>query len=510
MRQPTQQQVESSRVVAYPASPLRFSRRQFLTSALATGALLSHPFAMAQRRQPPTQTVPLPPEIEPLVRVLEDTPRERLLEEVGQRVRQGLDYRTLLAALLLAGVRNIQPRPVGFKFHAVMVVYSVHLASQSAPASDRWLPIFWALDYFKSAQAADESQGDWTMGPVDPAHIPPARQARQAFIEAMESWDEAAADTAIAGLSRTAKPQDFFDLLCRYGARDFRDIGHKAIFVANAWRTLPAIGWAHAEPVLRSLAYALLAHGGSDDAGLQSFQQNQRRVASIRADWQAGQAQATAVTDLLQTLRQASTDDASEAVADQLNRGVAPQSIWDALFNSAAELMMRQPGIMAIHAVTTTNALHMAFRTATDDATRRLVLLQNAAFIPMFRGQPKTKPATAIDQMAPGALAQTGPSAIDEIFADIARHPDRAARKTLAYLQQQQPPQAFMDAARHELVRKGSNAHDYKFTSAVLEDYAHVSPAWRDRYLAASIFNLYGSEHAGNPLVERIRAALQG
>jgi hypothetical protein len=128
----------------------------------------------------------------------------------------------------------------------------------------------------------------------------------------------------------------------------------------------------------------------------------------------------------------------------------------------------------------------------------------------MFRGRPKTKPATAIDQMTPGALAQTGTSAIDEIFADIARHPDRAARNTLAYLQQQQPPEAFMHAAWHELLRKGSNAHDYKFTSAVLEDYAHVSPAWRDRYLAASIFNLYGSEHAGNPLVERIRAALQG
>ena len=510
MQQPTKQKVETSRAAVHTTSPSRFSRRQFLTSALATGALVSHPFAVAKGRQPSAQAVPLRPEIESLVRILEDTPRERLLEDVGQRLRQGLDYRTLLAALLLAGVRNIQPRPVGFKFHAVMVVYSVHLASQSAPASDRWLPIFWALDYFKRAQAADAYQGDWTMGPVDTANIPPARQTRLAFIQAMENWDEASVDTAMAGLVRTAKPQDFFDLLCRYGARDFRDIGHKAIFVANAWRTLPAIGWAHAEPVLRSLAYALLAHGSSDDAGLHSFQQNQRRVASIRADWQSGQAQATAVTDLLQTLRQASPDDASDAVVEQLNRGVAPQSIWDALFNSAAELMMRQPGIMAIHAVTTTNALHMAFRTATDDATRRLVLLQNAAFIPMFRGQRKTQPATPIDQMEPGALAQTGPSAIDEIFADIARHPDRAARKTLTYLQRQQPPQAFMDAARHELVRKGNNAHDYKFTSAVLEDYAHVSPAWRDRYLAASVFNLYGSKHAGNPLVERIRAALQG
>src|SRR5690349_20798503 len=59
------------------------------------------------------------PEIEPLVRLLEDTPRERVLEEVASRVRKGLPYRDVLAALQLAGVRNIQPRPVGFKFHAV-------------------------------------------------------------------------------------------------------------------------------------------------------------------------------------------------------------------------------------------------------------------------------------------------------------------------------------------------------------------------------------------------------
>src|SRR6266513_3402694 len=48
------------------------------------------------------------PEIEPLVRFVEDTPREQLLEEVGSRIKRGLSYRDLLTALLLAGVRNIQ------------------------------------------------------------------------------------------------------------------------------------------------------------------------------------------------------------------------------------------------------------------------------------------------------------------------------------------------------------------------------------------------------------------
>ena len=106
--------------------------------------------------------------------------------------------------------------------------------------------------------------------------------------------------------------------------------------------------------------------------------------------------------------------------------------------------------------------------------------------------------------------ARTGVTPTDEIFADIARRPEQAARKTLAYLQRQQPPEAFITAARNELVRKGSNAHDYKYASAVLQDFTHVSPAWRDRYLAASIFNLHGYEHVVNPLVERIRAALKG
>src|SRR6266542_5694099 len=76
------------------------------------------------------------PEIEPLVRFLEDTPRERLLEEVGAKIKRGLSYRELLAALLLAGVRNIQTRPVGFKFHEVLVVNSAHLASLASPDSD--------------------------------------------------------------------------------------------------------------------------------------------------------------------------------------------------------------------------------------------------------------------------------------------------------------------------------------------------------------------------------------
>jgi hypothetical protein len=71
------------------------------------------PVSAAEAKLEPAK-VRLDSEIEPLVRLLENTPRERVLEEVASRLRHDVTYRELLAALLLAGVRNIEPRPVGF------------------------------------------------------------------------------------------------------------------------------------------------------------------------------------------------------------------------------------------------------------------------------------------------------------------------------------------------------------------------------------------------------------
>ncbi len=132
------------------------NRRHFLTTAVSTGALLGlGDTAFLKRMQPvsraeaqlPADLVRLDTSIEPLVRLLEETPRERVLEEVAARIKRGTTYKEVLAALQLAGVRNIQPRPgVGFKFHSVLVVNSAHLASLASPDSERWLPIFWAID----------------------------------------------------------------------------------------------------------------------------------------------------------------------------------------------------------------------------------------------------------------------------------------------------------------------------------------------------------------------------
>jgi hypothetical protein len=508
------------------------NRREFVSQSLKAGLVAGLGDLAFVQQLPPVraadakvtpEVVQLSPDTEPLVRLIEETPRDKLLEAAGAKVREGTSYGRLLGALLLAGVRGIKPRPVGFQFHAVLVVNSAHLASLAAPDADRWLPLFWALDNFKSSQAKNKTDNaGWMMPPVAEGKLPSATQAKKRFVEAMDRWDEEGADAAVASLVRNAGATEVIELFWRYGARDFRDIGHKAIFAANSWRALQTIGWRHAEPVMRSLAFAMLEHREKGNPAEQDLEpdrpwrENIKRAGKIRDDWTQGKATPSAATDLVAALRTASPSDAAEKVVELLNKGVSPASVWDGLFLRAGELLMQQPGIGGLHCVTSTNALHYAYTASGNDETRRMMMLQGASFLPMFRefmrgstGRGKLDEARKIDVLEKAELKATGPEAIEEIMADVSKDKVSAARKVLALLERKDgAPDGLMAAARRLIFLKGTDSHDYKFSSAALEDYYHATPAWRARFLASSVFWLKGSGDRDNGLVKRARAAL--
>jgi hypothetical protein len=509
-------------------------RRQFLTraglagSALGTGSFLQNlPAVSAQEVGQSTALVPLDSGIEPTVRLIEQTPRAEIIETIAGRIKDGLSYREVLGGLLLAGVRNVQPRPaVGFKFHSVLVVNSAHLASLASPDEDRWLPILWALDYFKATQAEEARQSGWRMEPVNESQIPAPSQARAAFVQAMDSWNAEAADVAVAGLVRSSGRNELFELFCRYGARDYRSIGHKAIYVANSFRTLDCIGWEHAEPVMRSLAFALLNHSGeaspakSDLEPDRPWRFNQERVEGIPETWLGGGENKVASLELVAALREASADDASRAAVEALNSRVSAQGVWDAVLLSAGELLMRQPGIIGLHAVTTANALRYAFQTNGEEETRKMLLLQACSFLPMFRASAAGRGGLANTTVAALANGEANGDAvaeprigdtqesIDQIFSQVSRDRQQAAQSLYQYMQAGGSAEAIMNEARRLVFLKGRDAHDYKFSSAVLEDYYQVSPGLRDQFLALSVFNLRGSQDRDNDLVTRMRAAL--
>jgi len=508
--------------------PSPIDRRNFVKGSIGASALTALgdfaflgclPPLTAAQVQTPRAMVQNSPDIEPLVRLIENTARDRVIETIAERVRNGTSYQEILSAVMLAGVRGIKPRPVGFKFHAVLVVNSAHLASQAAQDQDRWLPLFWSIDNYKNSQERNRAEGDWVMAPVEEGQVPGAAHAGNRFREAMENWDAEAADRAIAGWCRTAGSNEIYEAFWRFGARDFRDIGHKAIFAANSYRLLQTIGWRHAEPILRSLAFALVEHEGTNPAQRDADQDrpwrtNLRQVGRIRADWQRGRVTPEGSQELLTTLRTATPAEGSERVVALLNQQVDPACLWDGLFLTAGELLMRQPGIVGLHCVTSINALHFAFKTSSSDETRRMLLLQAAAFLPMFRLTMANRGQLGdqrLDTLERAQVAAQAPQAVEEIFAEVGQNRLLAARKTLGLLEaNRDAAPLLMAAARRLIFSKGNDSHDYKFSSASLEDFYHATPAVRNRFLATAMFNFKGAGARDTDLYQRMRNALRG
>jgi hypothetical protein len=491
----------------------KLPRRAFLQTGLSGAALLGmgdlslFPAVGAREARLDPARVTLDPGIEPLVRLVEETPREKLIEEMGARVRKGLPYTDVLASLFLAGVRSVQPRPVGFKFHTVLSVNAAHQSSLAGPDADRWLPLFWGLDNFKVSQADEAKKTGWRQGPVDESKLPSPSRAKKALVDALEAWDVDGIDGPVTAFVRSAGAHEVFELFTRYGARDFRDIGHKIIYVAGAWRALSCIGWQHAEPVLRSLAQALQYFTGENPAkGDQDADRpgrlNLELQRKIRADWRDGKPDSAATQDLLVAFRQGSPKDMAEKAVELLNRGVSAQSIWDAVHAATGEIVMSRVNIQSIHSQTTMNALRYCYDYTSDDETRRFLLLQAASFIPLFRG--KLDRVVKID-----ALEAREGATVEQIFADVSGDKLAASAKLMGYLKEKGDPRPVLDAARVLIFLKGRDAHDYKFSSAILEDYYHLSPGWRDRFLAACLHYLKGSGAPDNGLVPRIREAVR-
>ena len=68
----------------------------------------------------------------------------------------------------------------------------------------------------------------------------------------------------------------------------------------------------------------------------------------------------------------------------------------------------------------------------------------------------------------------------------------QAAAQAQAYARRGGDLAAFAGVAKCLVVRKQSDAHHYKYSTAVFEDLTLVSPEWRPQLLATSVYYLRG------------------
>jgi hypothetical protein len=230
--------------------PARSSRRKFLQTTSAAGgaiglggwaALLPFSPAWAEEATATPDQIRFSPEIEPIVRLIETTPRHKCIPTMVEQLRRGLPYRRFLAALYLAAVRaaDYHAGVHGFD-HNAYSIYSAHQLTLELPVSERLLPAFWALDSFKGTlQRFPDRQPTpgFRGGEIGP------EQAAENLCAGIEEWDRERAERGVVSLVRSQKRQRVTELLLRYAARDRFFIGHLAILVSNSCRLLETIGW---------------------------------------------------------------------------------------------------------------------------------------------------------------------------------------------------------------------------------------------------------------------------
>jgi hypothetical protein len=511
------------------------TRRDFIRTSAAVSVGLGElallvpfsPATAADAKVTPQDVMPTS-DIEPLVRLIMDTPREKAVPVMIEQLRKGASYRQFLGALYLAALRmKVSP-------HHVYMIHSAHQISLDAPTGDRLLPLFWALDTLQVRRAEGERH------PALKAEALPAPQKAAAELDAaMQKFDADRAKAALVALVRSEGGKSALGRLWHYAARDSSNIGHRAIAFVSGWRTLETIGWSHAESLCPFVIDEL--NGGKSAPALYrtNVERAEKGIGTAPRDWAGERTDRAATLELLAVLHAGDARGACQWAFDALTRGTAQaRSVWDAVFLAAGEIMLRfntyeQLPARPLHTSTAMNALHYAFHACGDPATRLYTLLMavdwTAGYIATELGRKKLR-GLKITDLPEVVVPDTPEKAIEAVFAaqPVRKYdPDRkqftseyvgkredmdqTVQMAHAYARKHADHRPFVQTAlRLVCLKSTENAHDVKFPAAIFENYQYASPQWRPHLLAASMHWLPGTRMEDNSGVKQAREALRG
>ncbi|MEM7248458.1 MAG: hypothetical protein AAF533_24205 [Acidobacteriota bacterium] len=483
---------------------MTMTRRRLLQGGLAAGGVL----ATRRLGWASGAAGAATPDLSRLAQAITVASREDAFDVGARALARGATPEQLLGAVFLAGVREVRPRHVGGKLHCVMMVESACQLNETATPQQARLAALWNLDDFKSSQARDRREGDWSLPPRPDVTFASETVARRELHAAMQAWDDDRADRAIVGLLPFHDRASLFEILWPYCARSIVSLGHKIILGAHVERTLARIGWQHAEPALRNLVHGLLHvdGGGRADA---TWEPARELAAALPTRKSQGRASVEESARWLPTLRTATSREVQELVAAGLADGLAESTAWDSLRLFAAEVCWRRPILLPVHALTEVNAFaHAASRTASL-TRRRELLLQVAGWMPLIRDALVERSRLRLTGPGIETLGEAIDPAAPEPAGDVdtlRRDPARLRR----WLERDDTSAGRLAAElRDQLTRKARQSHQFKLAAALWEESRRIAPRWRSRLLAGSLGYLPESTENETETLRRSVAALR-
>ncbi len=283
--------------------------------------------------------------LEPLVCLMQETPIERLMPVLADKLRAGTDLRQLVAAAALANARTFGGEDyVGF--HTVMALGPAFHMSQELPAELQPLPVFKVL--YRNTNRIQEHGGrkGEVLHSVAPTALAEGRMGGELLRDAVRRKDIDAAEQTFAALAHGSAEDAFNHLL--FAVHDDTEV-HRVVMPYRAWDLLGLIGKEQAHTLLRqSVRYCVKAESWPASAKheeprtlLPKLLDEHKLLGRSLGDRLPDDAW---VDQLSQTIFKSTPAQAAAAAAAALAEGMSPAAIGESITLAANQLILRDVG----------------------------------------------------------------------------------------------------------------------------------------------------------------------
>jgi hypothetical protein len=438
--------------------------------------------------------------MEPLVTLMQETPANKLLPVLVEKIKAGTGLRTLIAAGALANARTFSGHDYT-GYHALMALAPSFQMSTEMPEAQRPLPVLKVL--YRNTNRMQEEGGckHEAMHAVKPAELPKDRDAGELLREATRRRDQQGAEQTFATLARGPVGEAYNHL--QFAVEDEVDV-HRVVLSWRSWVLLEFTGREHAETLLRqSVCYCVDA---------EKYVQEQKRTPAIRTVLPkmldqyrlAGRQPGTRTADdkwierLSQTIYADGRERAAEAVAAALAEGMSPEAVGEAISLAANRLVLCDPGrkraepgkpigsvhgaSVGVHASDSANAWRNIARVSNARTTFASLICGAFHTAGQNGGQHKEPypPAEQLDKVKTrdaDKLLQLAEAAIKE------KNQAGAAALVHRYGEQGYPERPVFDLLLRYGVSEDGALHAEKYYQTVVEEFARTRPALRWRHL---------------------------
>jgi hypothetical protein len=419
---------------------------------------------------------------EPLVALMQDTPADKLLPILVDKLKAGTDLKTLVAAGALANARAFGGGDYD-GFHNFMALMPSYQMARALPEERRPLPVLKVL--YRNAPGGHDNE---VLKPVTPATLPKDRPGGDVLREATRAHDVDRAERVLATLAKGSVDELFNQL--QMSVQDEVDV-HRIVLPWRAWVMLELTGKEHALTLFRqSVRHCIdqqveVRENHPESAIRTLLPKLLDQYKLLGRPLGKRKAEDAWVERLADTLRRSDRPRSADAVAAALGEGMSPEDVGEAI-SLAANAVMLDPaggghgGSDGVHIADSVNGWRNVARVSSPrNAVASLILaayykLGNAA---AEKRHPLPEQLNKIKAKDAATLLREADDAIRD------RDGGRVCALVHRYGELGHPPLPVFDLLLKYAVSEDGKLHAEKYYQAMSEEFAATRPAFRWRHL---------------------------